>query len=60
MARSPGVAASLTTGARAAAPFAAALYAGLAGYSALLWTLSAIALVATWLAYDAERRMVPG
>ena len=55
-----GVAASLTTGARAAAPFAAALYAGLAGYSALLWTLSAIALVATWLAYDAERRMVPG
>jgi MFS family permease len=52
-----GVAGAMTTAARAAAPFAAALYAGLVGYAALLWTLSAIALIATWLAYEAERRM---
>ena len=47
----------MTTAARAAAPFATALYAGLVGYTALPWTLSAIAVVATGLAYDAERRI---
>ncbi len=53
-----GVAGSMTTAARAVAPFAAAIYAGLAGYPALFWTLSALALIATGLAYDAERRML--
>ena len=53
-----GVAGSMTTAARAVAPFAAAIYAGLVGYPALLWTLSALALIATGLAYDAERRMI--
>ena len=52
-----GVAGALTTAARAAAPFTAAVYAGLVGYSALLWTLAAIAVVAAWLAYGAERRL---
>ena len=52
-----GVAGSMTTAARAAAPFAAALYAGLVGYTVLLWTLSALAVVAAWLAYTAERRI---
>lgn len=51
-----GVAGSLTTAARAAGPFAAALYAGLVGYGALLWTLSALAVVAALLAYEASRR----
>jgi predicted MFS family arabinose efflux permease len=52
-----GVAGAMTTAARAAAPFTAAVYADLVGYTTLLWTLSAIALVATALAYDAERRL---
>jgi MFS family permease len=52
-----GVAGSMTTAARAAGPFAAAVYAGLVGYTALLWTLSAIAVVAAVLAYQAERRV---
>ena len=52
-----GVAGGMTTAARAAGPFAAALYAALVGYTTLLWTLSAIAVVATGLAYDAERRI---
>jgi MFS family permease len=52
-----GIAGSLTTSARAAAPFAAAVYAGVVGYPGLMWTLSALALVATGLAYTAERRL---
>jgi predicted MFS family arabinose efflux permease len=46
-----GVAGAMTTAARAAGPFAAALYAGLVGYTALLWTLAALALGAALLAY---------
>jgi MFS family permease len=49
------VAGSMTTAARAAGPLAAALYAGAVGYTALLWTLSALALVAALLAHRAER-----
>jgi MFS family permease len=52
-----GVAGSLTTAARAVAPFAAAVYAGLVGLPGLMWTLSALALLATGLAYTAERRL---
>jgi predicted MFS family arabinose efflux permease len=52
-----GVAGSLTTAARAVAPFAAAVYSGLVGYTALLWTLAAIAVIAALLAYDAEYRV---
>jgi hypothetical protein len=44
-----------TTGARAAGPVAAAVYAAAVGYSALLWTLAGIAAVAAALAYRAER-----
>jgi MFS family permease len=47
-----------TTGARAAGPVAAALYAAAVGYDALLWTLAAIAAVAVLLAYRAERSTV--
>ena len=46
-----GVAASFTTGARAAGPVAAAAYAELVGFPALLWTLAALAAVAAMLAY---------
>jgi predicted MFS family arabinose efflux permease len=46
-----GVAGAMTTAARAAGPFAAALYAGLVGYTALLWTLAVLALGAAVLAY---------
>ena len=49
-----GVAASVTTGARAAGPVAAAAYASLVGYTSLLWTLAALAAVAAMLAYRAE------
>ena len=49
-----GVAASLTIGARAVAPVAAAVYATALGYDALLWTLAALALVATVSGYRAE------
>jgi MFS family permease len=45
-----------TTGARAAGPVAAAVYAAALGYSALLWTLAGISTVAVLLAYRAERR----
>jgi hypothetical protein len=49
-----GVAASVTTGARATGPVAAAAYASLVGYTSLLWTLTALAAVAAMLAYRAE------
>jgi MFS family permease len=48
------VAAAGTTGARAAGPVAAAVYAAAVGYGALLWTLAGIAAVAAVLAYRAE------
>ena len=50
-----GVAALTTTGARAAGPFAAAVYAAALGYDALLWTLVALSIAAAALAYGAER-----
>ena len=50
------VAAAGTTGARAAGPVTAALYAAAVGYSALLWTLAGIAVIAGCLAYRAERQ----
>jgi hypothetical protein len=50
-----GVAGSMTTAARAVGPFAAAVYAGLVGYTALLWTLAGVAVVAAALAYRAEK-----
>jgi hypothetical protein len=40
------------------APVAAALYAGLLGYSGLLWTLAALATTAAVLAWRAERLAV--
>jgi predicted MFS family arabinose efflux permease len=49
------IAGGMTTAARAAGPFAAALYAAAVGYTALLWTLAALALVAAALAWRAER-----
>jgi MFS family permease len=48
-----GVAAFTTTGARAAAPVAAAVLIGAAGYGATLWTLAALATVASALGYRA-------
>jgi MFS family permease len=54
-----GVAASLTTAARAIGPFAAAVYATAVGYSALLWTLAALAPIAGALAHHAERLAQP-
>ena len=54
-----GVAAALTTAARAAGPFVAAIYAAAVGYSALLWTLAALALIAGALAHHAERLAQP-
>jgi MFS family permease len=50
------VAAAGTTGARAAGPVVAAVYAAALGYGALLWTLAGIAAVAAVLAYRAERQ----
>jgi predicted MFS family arabinose efflux permease len=49
------VAGGLTTAARAAGPFAAALYAAVVGYTTLLWTLAALAVAAAVLAHRAER-----
>ena len=49
-----GVAASMTTMARAGAPVAAALFAAALGYEALLWTLGGIAALAAALAHRAE------
>ena len=50
-----GVAASVTTGARAAAPVAAAVWASVVGYEGLLWTLAALAALAVVLGAQAER-----
>jgi hypothetical protein len=52
------VAAAGTTGARAAGPVTAALYAAAVGYSTLLWTLGGVAVIAGLLAYRAERLSV--
>jgi len=49
------VAASVTIGARAAAPVAAAAYAAVVGYGTLLVTLAAIAVLAALLAFVSER-----
>jgi MFS family permease len=49
-----GVAAFFTTGARAGGPVAAAVYAAAVGYTTLLWTLAALAVVAAALAFRAE------
>ena len=48
------VAGAMTTAARAAGPFAAALYAAAVGYTALLWTLAGLALPRPLLAHRAE------
>ena len=50
-----GVAASATTAARAVGPVSAAAYAAATGYTTLLWTLAAVALLAGFLAYRSER-----
>jgi MFS family permease len=52
------IAAAGTTGARAAGPVTAAVFAAALGYGALLWTLAGLSLVAGFLAYRAERRAV--
>ncbi|HEX5781537.1 MAG TPA: MFS transporter [Solirubrobacteraceae bacterium] len=49
------VAAAGTTGARAAGPVTAAVFAAAVGYGALMWTLAGIAILAGFLAYRAER-----
>jgi len=54
-----GVAASVTTGARAAAPVAAAVWASVVGYEGLLWTLAGLAGVSVLLAVQAERAFKP-
>jgi hypothetical protein len=50
-----GVAASVTTGARAAAPVTAAVWASIVGYEGLLWTLAGLATLAVLLGARAER-----
>ena len=50
------VAAAGTTGARAAGPVAAAVYAAALGYGSLLWTLVGISAIAAVMAYRAERQ----
>ncbi len=50
-----GVAGGMTTAARAAGPFAAALYATAVGFTTLLWTLALLALAAAALAAAATR-----
>jgi MFS family permease len=52
-----GVAAAVTTAARAIAPVAAAAYAAAVDYTAVLWTLAGLAAVAALLAYRAERSL---
>lgn len=47
------IAGGMTTAARAAGPFLAALYAAAVGYTTLLWTLAALALAAAVLAHRA-------
>lgn len=54
-----GVAASATTGARAAGPVLGAVWAAAVGYHALLWTFAGLALVAAGMAYVAEARHEP-
>jgi predicted MFS family arabinose efflux permease len=54
------VAGGMTTAARAAGPFAAALYAAAVGFTALLWTLAGLALAAAVLAYRAESSTARG
>jgi MFS family permease len=49
-----GVAGAVTTAARAAAPVTAAVYAVAVGYTAVLWTLAVLAVLAAVLAYRAE------
>jgi MFS family permease len=49
------IAAAGTTGARAAGPVTAAVYAAAFGYGTLLWTLVGISVIASFLAYRAER-----
>jgi predicted MFS family arabinose efflux permease len=50
-----GVAASVTTGARALAPVTAAVWASIVGYEGLLWTLAGLATLAVLLGARAER-----
>jgi MFS family permease len=52
-----GVTGAVTTAARAAAPVTAAVFAAAAGYTALLWTLAALAAAAAAVAYRAERSL---
>ena len=49
-----GVAALMTTGARAAGPVAGAIYAVAFGYDALFWTLAGLSAVAAGLAYRSQ------
>ena len=51
------IAAAGTTGARAAGPVTAAIFAAAVGYGALMWTLAGVATVAGFLAYRAEREL---
>jgi MFS family permease len=48
------VAGAMNTAARAAGPFAAAVYAGAVGYAGLLWTLAGLAVIAALLAGTAR------
>ena len=52
------VAAAGTTGARAAGPVAAAVYAAAAGYGSLLWTLVGISAIVAFMAYRASGRLL--
>jgi predicted MFS family arabinose efflux permease len=52
------IAAAGTTGARAAGPVTAAVFAAAVGYGALMWTLAGVAVLAGFLAYRAERPAV--
>ena len=49
------IAAAGTTGARAAGPVTAAVFAAAVGYVALMWALAGVAILAGFLAYRAER-----
>jgi len=54
-----GIAAALTTAARAGGPVLAALYVAGLGYGALLWSLAVLAAIAAGLAFAAERLAFP-
>ncbi|CAA9475965.1 MAG: hypothetical protein AVDCRST_MAG38-1668 [uncultured Solirubrobacteraceae bacterium] len=54
-----GVAQAVTIAARGAAPVTASLYLAVVGYGALLWSLTAVALVAAVLGFAAERSAAP-